>query len=319
MPPTAPQTSRATKGKQKTATGRPTAKKAAAADRTRISKPVKEPKKVERKAVTKAVKETPRKNVNAKELKVVPVKKMKETPPKEIRGSVRDVDKKKLERTLQPKLSKDKTAAPKLQKPMHVEKEKPVVKEVQKPVKEAEQKVRAKQTEPSPMLKPVAASKPPVAMQVAEDLPQPKKRGRRKKSEIEDMVGPHMLDSKPPSRGKRGAARRIVDDFLVSEPLMEDDLIAPDELDPLELPLELLDPELIDITRPSAPHSPSKPKAHKGERRLQKCALCGGMFGWLSVDQHCFSCLKRAIAKRKRDDESYSDYASDHDHDDDES
>ncbi len=72
-------------------------------------------------------------------------------------------------------------------------------------------------------------------------------------------------------------------------------------MDPMEMPLELLDPDLVEVPRPTAAPKP-KPVT---SRRLQTCAGCGNRFPWLSVEQLCFNCLKRKLAQRKREDETY--------------
>ncbi|MBU0507829.1 hypothetical protein KKH27_03185 [bacterium] len=82
------------------------------------------------------------------------------------------------------------------------------------------------------------------------------------------------------------------------------------ELDPMGIPIELLDPDLAEVPKPKL-----KPKPVKVERCERPCAGCGGKYTWLSVDGYCFSCLKRRLAQRKRDDESVTTYEPEADDD----
>ena len=114
------------------------------------------------------------------------------------------------------------------------------------------------------------------------------------------------------AKGTRSRAAKIpgFDDELMQDYVMDEEAEeeeSPDEmaLDPLELPLELLDPELVEIPHPSSPPKP-KQKIATANRRQQACSHCGNMFTWLSVEQLCFNCLKKKLAQRKREDESYS-------------
>jgi hypothetical protein len=158
--------------------------------------------------------------------------------------------------------------------------------------------------------KKIKAAEPPEVLEEEEVkavVPEPPKRGRKPKSEL-----PHAdeedEDEKTPSRGGRSKSfEPIIEEFLDDDvPGADDDAAIPEdlELDPLEIPLELLDPELVDVPRPSVPPKP-KPKLPRSERRPQNCAGCGGQYTWLSVDGLCFSCLKKKLAARKRDDEVY--------------
>lgn len=109
-------------------------------------------------------------------------------------------------------------------------------------------------------------------------------------------------------RGPRSNKTFRFDDDLMQDYVMDDDVgrAGLDEeltIEPLELPLELLDPELVDVPRPVSPPKP-KPKPVAGKRQ-QKCANCGTMYAWLSVEQLCFVCLKKKLAQRKREDETY--------------
>ena len=145
---------------------------------------------------------------------------------------------------------------------------------------------------------PKAAAKPVAAE--AELKPAP---GRRKRGAETDA---NALQNKA-TRGSRSKTFGF-DDELMQDYVMDED-VAPEELDeelamePMELPLELLDPELIEVPRPaSVPKPKPKPVASK---RQQVCASCGNTYTWLSVEQFCFSCLKKKLAQRKREDESY--------------
>lgn len=108
-------------------------------------------------------------------------------------------------------------------------------------------------------------------------------------------------------RGPRSKTLRF-DDDLMQDYVMDDDVgrAGLDEeltIEPMELPLELLDPELVEIPRPVSPPKP-KPRPVAGKRQ-QKCANCGTVFRWLSIEQLCFNCLKKKLAQRKREDETY--------------
>ncbi|MBI5060255.1 hypothetical protein HZB60_10810 [candidate division KSB1 bacterium] len=114
------------------------------------------------------------------------------------------------------------------------------------------------------------------------------------------------------SRGSRAPRAFDADSDFLEEleddlPVDDEDVISPDaiDIDPLDVPLELLDPELVEVPRAALPPRP-KPKAPRGERRLLKCEGCGQMFGWLSVEKYCFNCLKRKLAQRKSPDENYT-------------
>jgi hypothetical protein len=171
--------------------------------------------------------------------------------------------------------------------------------------------VKAVKEETPPAEIKVKSGRPPkiVAEKPAEA---PKPRGRRKLSEAGEAGAGEKTREKPPStRAPKVKNFEPDDEFIDEDPLAideeEDILIPPDaiELDPLEIPLELLDPELVEVPRPTIPNKP-KPRPVKSERKPQKCAQCGGMFPWLSVDGLCFNCLKKKLAARKREDESYS-------------
>jgi len=104
-----------------------------------------------------------------------------------------------------------------------------------------------------------------------------------------------------------------IEDDLVLE---EDERVVPGdiELDPMGIPLTLLDPELVDVPRPTPPKP--KPKISRTGGRAQACAGCGGTFVWLSVNGLCFSCLKRRLSQRKREDEGFSGFTPEAEEDD---
>jgi hypothetical protein len=120
-----------------------------------------------------------------------------------------------------------------------------------------------------------------------------------------------------PKRGRGGRGGRTPrafdadNDFLEALdddlPLDDEDELNPDaiDIDPLDVPLELLDPELVEVPRPALPPKP-KPKPPRSERRQQKCDGCGQLYGWLSVEKLCFNCLKKKLSQRKSPDENYS-------------
>lgn len=156
-----------------------------------------------------------------------------------------------------------------------------------------------------------AAGKPETALQKP-----PSETKRRLKS---------AANGKPPLAAKKTGRPRsktfvphdLLDDHIVSDD--EEDVIAePDELDPLGIPIELLAPELREAAKSAALAKP-KPKQPKAERRLSQCTYCGGTFNWLSVEKLCFACVKKKLAQRKRDDESYSGFSEPADDDDDHS
>jgi hypothetical protein len=206
-----------------------------------------------------------------------------------------------------------------VEKTMHTPKTSKTVRSKTKPKRET------KVEKPKKAAKPVAAPKTRVrpkkaraeeprlqqAKAVAESPVKPPavRRGRpsTKKEPAQEMPREKRLAVSPllpdVPKDEADAVEEYLEDDLSLE---EDDLVIPGdiELDPAGLPLELLDPELVDVPRPTTPKP--KPKITKSERRPQVCAGCGGTFTWLSVDNLCFSCLKRKLAQRKRDDESYT-------------
>ena len=137
------------------------------------------------------------------------------------------------------------------------------------------------------------------------------RRGRKPAGETSrEKRATSRLFPAPPDEPKQDLD--VVEEYLEESILLEDDEIAiPDELDieldPMEIPLALLDPELVDVPRPTPPPKP-KPKLPKAERRTQNCAGCGQQYQWLSVEGLCFSCLKKKLAQRKRDDDGFTSY-----------
>jgi len=109
----------------------------------------------------------------------------------------------------------------------------------------------------------------------------------------------------------------LVEEYIEDDLVLEEDaLVVPDdiELDPIGIPLTLLDPELVEVPRPTPPKP--KPKISRAERRAHTCAGCGGTFIWLSVDGLCFSCLKRRLSQRKREDEGFTAFTPEAEEDD---
>jgi hypothetical protein len=139
----------------------------------------------------------------------------------------------------------------------------------------------------------------------------------------------------------------LEDALRENDPLLEPDvlehevfdpdvpLIEPDEMDlvlepeallpavdlpieDLDIPLELWDPELLDVTRPAPAPAPKppKPKPPKADKRQQRCQNCGATFTWLSVDGLCFNCLKKKVAQKRREDETFSGFTHEAEDDD---
>ncbi|MDD5089150.1 MAG: hypothetical protein PHI18_10195, partial [bacterium] len=127
---------------------------------------------------------------------------------------------------------------------------------------------------------------------------------RRKKAPAESEPQKGIFAA-PPIEEFSPVADFIEEDTL--EPIEDEELVADDlELGHLEIPIELLDPDLVEIPKPALPKP--KPKPVTSERRERACASCGGMFFWLSVEGFCFSCLKKRLAQRRRDDETAPTY-----------
>ena len=167
-------------------------------------------------------------------------------------------------------------------------------------------KAAAKSTAPKVELPPVVPEPEPAP------APTTGRRKSRAEREHRETVAASRERAKPTrARGTKipGFDDELMQDYVMDEEVEEEEL--PDEmaLDPLELPLELLDPELVEVPRPAAPPKP-KQKVSTVNRRQQACANCGNTYSWLSVEQLCFSCLKKKLAQRKREDESFTGYAS---------
>jgi hypothetical protein len=153
------------------------------------------------------------------------------------------------------------------------------------------------------------ASRPPQAKRP----PSPSRRGRRPVASTEAR---EMLATVSPATRDAPEAD-VVEEYIESSLVLEEEgLVVPDdiELDPIGIPLTLLDPELVDVPRPTLPKP--KSKITRTERRPQACAGCGQTFVWLSVDGYCFSCLKRKLSQRKREDESFSGFTPEAEDDD---
>ena len=155
----------------------------------------------------------------------------------------------------------------------------------------------------------VVQVKPPIA---------PSLRGRRPQADTAKEPPREVLSPSPlPPRDKPGVEADLVEEYIEDDLVLEEDeLVVPDdiELDPIGIPLTLLDPELVEVPRPTPPKP--KPKLSKAERRAHTCAGCGGTFIWLSVDGLCFSCLKRRLSQRKREDEGFSGFTPEAEEDD---
>jgi hypothetical protein len=216
------------------------------------------------------------------------------------------------------KISKAETAASELKHPVIMEAEEPKKKTGRIPkAKAAPAMDEPEKLAPEPEIE---ATPPPVkagkktrtaktAPEAPAEKPQKAARGRKPAAAEPDADDEEMFEEKP-SRSRTKMFEETGDEFIEDElTVPDDDVLVPDdiELDPLEIPLELLDPELVDVPRPSLPPKP-KPKP-KTERRMQVCASCAGQFNWLSVEQLCFNCLKKKLAQRKREDESYGGFA----------
>jgi hypothetical protein len=168
-----------------------------------------------------------------------------------------------------------------------------------------------------------AEARPPRVRSTKANVKEPRlaarsRRGRRPQAEGAKKPPQEILtpSSLPPS-DQPGVEADLVEEYIEDDLALEEDaLIVPDdiELDPIGIPLTLLDPELVDVPRPTPPKP--KPKVTKTERRTHTCAGCGGTFIWLSVDGLCFSCLKRKLSQRKREDEGFSGFTPEAEEDD---
>jgi len=183
--------------------------------------------------------------------------------------------------------------------------------------KEAESVKKAAKAEAKPAehdVRPVSPPEPePESLE--EEAPK-KKRGRKPKSETGEKPVRARSGRPPKAKPLDPIEEFLAEDIPAPEEIEEDAVIPEDlaELDPLDIPLVLLDPELVEVPRPVGPTRP-KPKP-RVERHPKQCASCGQMFTWLSVDQLCFNCLKRKLAAKKREDEAYGGYTETSEEDD---
>ena len=196
------------------------------------------------------------------------------------------------------------------------------VTEVKKPKKTSKAAPAPKGTERPKSIKPKKASTAETPVIKAFEKPESVKPRRGRKPGGEESAREKRLSARtfPVSADEPKEDLDVVEEYLEESIALEDDeLVIPEELDieldPMEIPLELLDPELVDVPRPTPPPKP-KPKLPKAERRAQTCAGCGQSFPWLSVEGLCFNCLKKKLAQRKRDDDGFTSYASEPEEDD---
>lgn len=275
---------------------RGTAKPAPATPRSSRAKPAPKPVRHGIRTSTRAAKppraarpDSARKAPTAKALKTVSKKEMKRTTPDKPKAPLSSKEKpakrKETAKAKEPVATKETKAITAAAVPTPVPAPPPVVKET----KAKAPKAAAKATAPKVDL-PLVESEEKIAS--------------RRKSRAHDAP--------PKPKGSRSRAAKIpgfddelMQDYVMDEESEEEEIQDEMALDPLELPLELLDPELVEVPRPAAPPK-AKQKVATANRRQQPCANCGNMYTWLSVDQLCFNCLKKKLAQRKREDETYS-------------
>lgn len=178
----------------------------------------------------------------------------------------------------------------------------PAAKKKSKPVKE-------KAVEPKKPLPASVESAPKsekrASKRRAEASPEPIAPVRRRKKSAANSDSPDGIFNPSPAEDFSPVADFIEEDAL--EPIEDEELVADDlELVHLDIPIDLLDSDLVDIPKPAPPKP--KPKPPASERRERACASCGGMYFWLSVEGLCFSCLKKRLAQRRRDDETAPTY-----------
>jgi hypothetical protein len=209
-----------------------------------------------------------------------------------------------------------KSAAP-LKRDIVVNVEKPKKKKAERENPEPKLESTPVKSGPAPdmgesMIAPKRPGRPPKAAKeepVQSEEQEAKKRGRKPSTAAKEKT-----PREKPGRGSKLKSLDSIDEFIAddlpaTEDEVEEDAVIPEnleELDPLDLPLALLDPDLVEVPRPVGPTRP-KPKP-RVERQPKPCASCGQMFTWLSVDQLCFNCLKKKLAAKKREDESYGGY-----------
>lgn len=142
-------------------------------------------------------------------------------------------------------------------------------------------------------------------------------RGRKPSGEVKEKPAREKTVRAPKTKPRDPIHEFLADDLPTADEIEEDDVVIPEdlsELDPLDLPLALLDPDLLEVPRPVGPPRP-KPKP-RVERQPKQCASCKGMFAWLSVDRICFNCLKKKLAAKKREDEAYGGFTPEPEEDD---
>jgi len=209
---------------------------------------------------------------------------------------------------------------------------KDIVVNVEKPKKKTDQEKPASKLEPTPVhtgpvpdmgepgLAPKRPGRPPKTVKQETADPEeesPKKRGRKPAVAAKEKEPHEKATRGPKPKPLDSIDEFIADDLPAVEDEVEEDAVIPEnleELDPLDLPLALLDPDLVEVPRPAGPIRP-KPKP-RAERQPKQCASCGQMFNWLSVDQLCFNCLKKKLAAKKREDESYGGFTPEAEDDD---
>jgi hypothetical protein len=165
--------------------------------------------------------------------------------------------------------------------------------------------------------RPGRAREPKASVKGTHPAQAPRRRGRPAARGSSKEARETFASESAPVRDESELEADLVEEYIESDlNLDEEELVVPDEieLDPIGIPITLLDPELVDVPRPAPPKS--KPKIVRTERRPQVCAGCGGTFIWLSVDGLCFSCLKRKLSQRKRDDDSFSGFTPEAEDDD---
>jgi len=178
----------------------------------------------------------------------------------------------------------------------------PAAKKKTKPVKE--KTLKPQKPSPAPVESSTKSEKRTFKRRV-ETAAEPLAPVRRRKKTSAASDSSAEIFSPSPAEDFSPVADFIEEDTL--ETIEDEEIVADDlELGSLDIPIELLDPDLVDIPKPAPPKP--KPKPPASERRERTCASCGGMFFWLSVEGLCFSCLKRRLAQRRRDDETAPTY-----------
>jgi hypothetical protein len=158
---------------------------------------------------------------------------------------------------------------------------------------------------------PKAAAPAPLPEAPPPETPAP----RRKKSDGTGTAAPRGKSARGTRSKSFGFDDALMKDFVMDDEESPAEIDEELSMDPMELPLELLDPELVEVPRPASAPKP-KPKPVAGKRQLT-CANCGNQYTWLSVDQLCFNCLKKKLSQKKRDDESYPGFTGEAEEEDD--